>query len=488
MVSESPVLLENILQSKIATTATNPQFNKKEHIALNLIESTKSALNGNNEGLNKILSVNCTWGNPFVNNIADFKESVKQFSSFFNDISIMTFNITLASPNSFEVVYQISFWYPLPWRPRVIIPCKAIINFDEDSEKIISVEETWEISLLEIFFRLFPRFWDSWHVYSTPTPEYPPIKKICAINGVSFEELPQTVCVEVTWHGPAKFAGPPLLVAPSFSLFGSLRTSKPNREKYLTVLPVEVKSAKYKDLLTYEDMKTSSWIFHVPTSLQEKVIDKAKLETVYSLKTSSYETELDISNTRDDLMDEVDYQVGIEALQILKNPVDTDVIRGDDLELNKKLLLEFQSKEKKEYKYSILPKRLIAKIDLVADEFEIDKISNAIKKIKNVMNDESTLKKLKVNTLKLKSYSITNTNEFDNNEQKPKLSIHNDERKEKEIENNNNNKKQIITPELSLFLWSTKGCFNSIGEPAMAIYENQYNFRKISVFLELLTT
>jgi hypothetical protein len=42
-------------------------------------------------------------------------------------------------------------------------------------------------------------------------------------------------------------------------------------------------------------------------------------------------------------------------------------------------------------------------------------------------------------------------------------------------------------PLLGLQLWSCKACFNMKGEPAMAVYEMQYGYRKTTVQVELET-
>ena len=45
--------------------------------------------------------------------------------------------------------------------------------------------------------------------------------------------------------------------------------------------------------------------------------------------------------------------------------------------------------------------------------------------------------------------------------------------------------KSDSAPKLGFQLWSCKGGFNSKAEPAMAVYELQYKYRRTTLFVEL---
>eukprot|EP01038_Epipyxis_sp_PR26KG_P010024 gene10024-13480_t len=404
--------------------------------------------NFNSENFSYLINENCKWENPIVSNLNELKEGVNQFFGFFESPSLTVYDTVKISSNQVKISYQLSFWYPLPWRPRIIIPSSAIITYDSKNEKIVNISEIWELSLTDIFFKLWPRWWDAWHVFSTPSPEYPPVKQIGSLGAVSFVELPQTVALEVRWSGAAKFPGPPLSVVPGFALFGSLKTSKPNRDKFFTVLPVEVQSSRYTQPNTDEEMKRTSWVFHVPSHLHNTVFDKAKQQIKTKLANVN-----DEFTGEDDLVDEIDYLVGLENMSTMKE-VKAGAVRGGDFELNTELMAEFEAKESKEYIYRILPKRIVVQID-VKGELDTKKISEALTSIKAAVksNGPSILRKKNVQ-IKSKYYDSDLP----------------------DIE---------LSPLVGLQLHYCKGCFNSKAEPAMAIYEMQYNVQLAKVFLEL---
>lgn len=267
----------------------------------------QAALSGDVGLMSNILPKSSRWDNVFYSSANDFYESMKQFSSFFQQPVVTVFDSKLSSEtlesSVYLISYQLSFWYPMAWRPRIIIPCTVRLEVTpkSDSKKdftIISVLEKWDVSLLDIFMKqLLPRSWDILHVFSSPSPEYPPTNVLSKFgdgkNTVNIIKLAPSVNCIVEWNGLAKYPGPPLTCIPGFSLFGNLQTSKPNREEFFAVLPVEVTSSKYTSAVSGLEMKNSTWTFHVPTSLQHIVMDKARSGVKYEIFEDSNPSDLE---------------------------------------------------------------------------------------------------------------------------------------------------------------------------------------------------
>ena len=158
--------------------------------------------------LTEYLTPSCTWINPFISTLSEASEEIEKFSNFFNDTNIIVFSQRMIREDTIEINYQLSCWYPLPWRPRIIIPAVAElkISFLDGKPAISSITEKWEVSPLDILFKQIPpRWWDLWHIFSSPSPEYPPIQTIKKVrNNVQVRVLPQTVFMEVQWSGAAK--------------------------------------------------------------------------------------------------------------------------------------------------------------------------------------------------------------------------------------------------------------------------------------------
>ena len=418
------------------------------------IEAWRSGLKGNQISLKNILSEKATWENPFVSTTSDLMDGLAQFSSFFAEPSITIFAVSPTSEkNQVEIQYQLSFWYPMAWKPRIIIPARAIVTMNNDLSSVIAVKENWEISMLTVFMKqLLPRFWDVWHVFCSPTPEYPPINELKKVGKVSFVELPQTVCMEVRWTGSAKYPGPPLLAAPSFSLFGALRTSKPRRDPFHTILPIEVQSGKFKDVKTGEDMKRSSWIYHVPTSLQEQIMDKARAETIFVLKDED-ETDDDEGENPEAKLD-YQTQLSNDNINVMKC-VTAGALRGQNIEFDGAMMRDFESKEKKEYLYKIVPKRVIAQVDILG-EADPDRITEALQLIRAAVKSDGNRIFNRAVRMRSRDYDGVESSTADN-----------------------------TAPLLGLQLWHSKACFNMNAEPVMAIYEMQYGYRLTRVHVEL---
>ena len=190
------------------------------------------------------------WENPVVSTTQEYIEGLAQFTNFFTEPTLTIFNSAYDSnTNIASIGYQLSFWYPTFWRPRIIIPGKLLLKFSEDvNMNIVGVNDTWEISLLDIFSKQFlPRLWDVWHILQTPCPEYVPVREVKRLGDVTISAISETICAEARWCGATKFPGPSVLTAASFSLFGKLGTSRPVRDPIYTVLPIEVQSSRYID-------------------------------------------------------------------------------------------------------------------------------------------------------------------------------------------------------------------------------------------------
>ena len=505
-------------------------FKTKEY--LQVLES--SLQNKDNENIIKledisIISDTCIIkNNPFLNNKKDLIEIIKKINTFFEDFSIVIFNLQQIETDEVLVDYQLSFYYPLPWRPRVIIPIQSLFKFSSisDQRNIISITEKWDINLLDIFLKqLLPRWWDIWHIFSNPTPEYPPIKKIGSYRNIQLFEYPQSLYIETRWRGPSRYIGPPLLITPGFSLFGFLKSSRPNREKYYTVLPVEVQSYRYNCMKTGEEMKQSSWLYHVPTVLQKKILnqdDYNKLRVIpgSSLLPTTTKTNINASSQNilsassssgsssnlssllideakadegdeEDIIKAADYQVGFDNLNLMKS-VTGGIMRGN-YTLNITRAIDFETKQEIDFRYRIINKRIVAAIDLKGD-VDAKKIANALNEIKLMLSNNGdniiSNKKVSMKTSSSSSSSpktlmITNTND---------IVYTGDDR-------NNNNDGVVdddssssgtqssldeLVPLFGLQMHGIKTCFNMNGEPCMSIYEMQYSSRLTRLFVEIM--
>lgn len=438
----SPPALRRRLQTFVDdSTETLPS-----DIVQSFIGSWKSAVKGDVESLGRVIAPAARWDSPIGSTADETRRAYQLYSNFFLEPALTVFSTDSIGTSVFRVEYQLSFWYPMPWRPRIIIPGSARVEVSADKRQILAVDERWEVSLVDVFLRQFPpRFWDLWNSFSTPTPEHPPIRELGRVGRVSFCELPQTIAIELRWSGAAKYPGPPLLTLPGFGLFGNLRTSRPNRDPIYTVLPVEVQSGRFFSPELNEEMKQTSWIIHVPTSIQEKVMDQAQRQTVFPILDDEQDDE------EDDLVDQTDYVVGLENVNIMKS-VTGGVLRGD-IPLDEDIVRDFEAKERKEYLYRLLPKRLIAEVSITGEALP-EKISAALTEIKEtVIRDAERIigRKVKMRQRDLHS--------------KPTLGG---------------------SPLLGLQLWGCKACFNAKGEPAMGVYELQYGSRLTKVFVELI--
>ena len=503
-VERSVVEVDTIVKKTNGVSSLPTEMQK---ITEQFIEAWRKGLQGDQILLNTLVKPSTRWENPFVATGKELSEGLAQFSSFFGEPSLTVFHvISKNSPRQIEISYHLSFWYPVGWRPRIIIPGKALVTISEDLRSIQSVSESWDVSIADIALKQFlPRWWDVLHVFSSPSPEYPPIKTIGNVGKVNFIELPETVVVEVRWSGSPKYPGPPLLAIPGFSLFGFLKTSNPNKDKFYTSLPVEVQSGMtyptwqylryyhhalhslgitllhsflyplltipyhpfshtlnsfpgtFYDKTNGQEMKQSSWTFHVPTALHDKVMSKALSETVYPLKS----TEIDLES-EDDVEYIKDYQsqVNDDNLNVM-NSVKKGALRGQNVQFDEQKMAEFESMERQEYRYKVQPSRIVAQVD-VKGEATPEKIAEALKMIRNaVESDGKKLFNKKNVTLRGKNLDVGSTGE----------GITNDKNQQ---------------PLLGLQLWGSKACFNMIGEPAMAIYEMQYSYRRTAVQVELI--
>ena len=167
------------------------------------------ALRGDVSALSTCMPGGLKWSNPVLQGSTekDFKDAISQFAGFFVEPTVQFFETRIIDDTTISVNYQLSFWYPVPWRPRIIIPGKVTLkarapNFAE----IVNVVENWDISLADVFLKqALPRFWDFWHSFTSPTPEYPPVKILGADGKVQLVELPETLVIEIQWTGLAEF-------------------------------------------------------------------------------------------------------------------------------------------------------------------------------------------------------------------------------------------------------------------------------------------
>lgn len=130
------------------------------------LRSWNQSLYGDFASMRSVLDSNANWDNPFFSKSQEFYESMQQFSNFFLDPAISIFSITKVDSLTYKMDMQLSLTYPMPWRPRIIIPSRAVVSLSPGLERVTGVKETWELSVFDIFKeQFFPRFWDIWHVF-----------------------------------------------------------------------------------------------------------------------------------------------------------------------------------------------------------------------------------------------------------------------------------------------------------------------------------
>jgi len=410
------------------------------------------------------LSKSAEWeGNPIANNIADVRSGWKEFSEFFEEPSVVVFDRQDTSQTTSTLTFQLSFWYPMPWRPRIIIPGQITLTFTDDLSSISAVKEQWDVTVVDIMTKqLPPRWWDLWHVFSSPSPERPPSWNRASVGKVEFQELPERIALEVAWSNLAQYPGPPLTVVPTMALFGKLKTSKPRRDPYYAILPVEVQSTSF---ITTEGkaVKQSSWVLTVPSNLQEQVYEHAKAGRVFTLPEVDMmeggQGDKEESTDKDDMSvnDDVDYMVRMENMSVMKSATGGK-LRGN-FETNNEVVRAFRENQRQEYRYIIQPKRRIASTR-IKGEVTSAKISEALKMVKGAIKDggadrafgeKCTIKKVQCWGQLAEAEGVTGNG----------------------------------SDAINLQLWHTKGCFNAKAELAMSVYEMQYGGQETSIFIEL---
>jgi hypothetical protein len=384
------------------------------------------------------------------------KDLLNAFSTFFLNSSLTVFNVDKSAEGTYDISYHLSFWYPIGWRPRIIIPGTASLRPSPDGSTIESVKETWDVSLFDIATKQFmPRLWEIFHLFVTPTPEYPPIKSLARIGKVEFAEMPRTVSLQCSWEGPTDIYGPPISCVPGFSLFGPLQTSKMGREKFFTSLPVEVHSRRYKDTATGKTIKRSAWNFHVPTALQDVIIEKARSPAAVPLVSELKPAEID------EIMEDGDfkrYPTKLENVDLIKS-VTGGILRGN-YEGVDELVAETAAKEKREYAYHITKQRLVAKTDILGEPTAV-KISDALKRLRGAIEKDGTSVMGRPVRIRHSLGSAVSADSLT---------------EEREVDQ---------SAAFGLLLWNVKTCFSPRAEPGMAVYEIQYGQRRTTVFLEL---
>jgi hypothetical protein len=435
------------------------------------VDSYRTALAGDLSSLRGMLSSKCRISTPVVSDRTGLLTGLTEFSKFFLAPEFLVED-SCADPgrHSLSITAQLSFNYPLPWRPRVIIPTTMCITFSEDSTQVLEIDEKWEVSLSAIFYQqVLPRGWDVWHVFSSPSPEYPPVRTLARLNRVSIVELPATIMAETTWTGLAKYEGPPMLAVPGFSLFGTLSSAQARREGYHTSLPVEVLTGKFQCPSSGLTKKATTWRYHVPTALQRGVLPQATTEEVTILQGDSLlksdpeddEIMPPTSSTEGSAreMDHVEYLVGYENLSVMKQS-SGGAVRGGGCKLTREMMEEYEAHQEVCFRYRRLPRRLVAQVS-VRGEVDAGSISEAVKEIKAAVEDgvvrvQGRRVRLRRGTAEARTHTMPMRADG-----------------------------TVLKPQFGLQQWHIKACFDKKGEPAMAVYEMQYGLPSTTLFLDV---
>ena len=435
--------------------------NKFEDAWLSVFKGDQSKMN---ILLSKSKSKEITWNNPLISNFHELKEGWDNFAQFFQDPVLTIYNKSKNDKGKIILDFQLSFWYPIFWRPRIIIPGIVIIECNSDYTSIIDVKEEWKVSISDIILKqLPPRFWDVWHLYSSPPSEYVPEEKIIGReNGVTFIQLPQQIVCDISWSNKAEYPGPPITTIPSFSLFGKFRTSLPNRDPTFATQPIEVSSAKYiaKD---GEAWKQTTWSFTVPSCVHPEIIQVASNEEIFPCQMDAVEEE-----ENEDVNDVADYETGVDSVGVMKS-VTGGAARGQ-FQYDKNEISNFKKNEIREYRYRIQPPRVVAMTEFKG-EATPTKISDSLKSIRTTIGSAGINSSSRVR----RSYPWGSLS--------TKLSPSPSTDIDIDIDTESNDK--ISCEAIGLRLTNVKSCFNAKGEPSMAVYVMQYNDEKTQVFLEV---
>ena len=427
----------------------NTLSNKFEDAWLSVFKGDQSKMNDLMKNSQKL-----QWENPLISDFNELKEGWDNFAQFFQDPTLIIYSKSKNDQGKIELDFQLSFWYPIFWRPRIIIPGKAIIECNSDYTSIIGVKEEWELTLSDIVLKqLLPRFWDIWHLYSSPPSEYVPEEKVIRKNnGVAFVQLPQQIVCDISWANKAEFPGPPLTTTPSFSLFGKFRTSLPNRDPTFATQPIEVSSAKYigRD---GEAWKQSTWSYTVPTCVHPQIIEAARKEEIFSCQMDPIEEE-----EIEDVNDIADYETGVNSIGVMKS-VTGGAARGQ-FQYDKNEISSFKKNEIREYRYRIQPPRVVAMTEFKG-EATPSKISDSLKNIRTAIASSGSSSSSSSSVRRTYPWgSLSNKLSTDSND-------------------------RVSCEAIGLRLTNVKSCFNIKGEPSMAVYVMQYNDEKTQVFLEV---
>jgi hypothetical protein len=211
-------------------------------------------------------------------------------------------------------------------------------------------------------------------------------------------------------------------------------------------------------------MKRSSWIYHVPTSLQHKVFEKALEGASYPIDDDEGAT---VPEGADDTEPVTDYKMEMQSTNVMKS-VTGGVLRGQNAVINEAALAEFLSKEKKEYMYKIQPRRVVAQVD-VRGEAKPEKIAAALKEIRSAVEAEG--KRILGRDCRLRSRNFDEP-----------VVMNASSGGGKDGDRKSGSPDDVL---LGLQLWNIKACFNQKAEPAMAIYEIQYSSRLTRVHVEV---
>ena len=453
------------------------------------VGAVRSALQGDFKQLDAITGAGAQWDSPVAGNLADLKSGLTQFASFFQDPVLTVYGArSISSPPAqqssslIEIEYQLSFWWPLPWRPRINIPAKAVITLDTSTAAnniVSSVVEKWQPSLLDIFFKqVVPRAWDVWHLFSSPVPEFPPLKELGRVGKVTMVEVPPTLVYEARWTGLAKYPGPPLLTLPGFAFVGDLRTSRPNRDPFFTVLPIEAQTDAFLDPITGKEMKQTIWTVPVPSALITDPLVQSALAGTASVAPSIAAVDLEKDDgsggasggEADDKEAEADFvTMSLDRINLMKS-VTGGVLRGEGLRFDQQMVDEYRQAEKVACQYRVQPRRLVARVP-VRGEVTSEKISAALNEIRAAVNGGSF-------TAAVGSSTSTSSSSSSQQQQQRRLKM-----KRRSMDSYSDS---AYSPQVGLSVGNCKACFNAQAKLAMGIYEIQFDKREAEVFVELV--
>jgi len=218
-----------------------------------MMKSLSKFINDSGESevdLKRMLDDELVWDNPLftANSSEKAISELKKFKNFFLKTRFECTQVAGASESDSSstcfVSWTISGFWPVPWRPRVVVSGVSRVTVSE--KKVSIVRDEWNISPLKLLRQGIPRFGDIIWLYGSPHAEWTTenYKTIRSTSNYRVVEVPSGQEIQAIQPGTmvsdAWFAIP---TAPPNAFSGMTKRT----ENYFTVSPVTVNRRSNSD-------------------------------------------------------------------------------------------------------------------------------------------------------------------------------------------------------------------------------------------------